>query len=744
MGLLLVLLVSAGGLRHHQVTALSPPGDVRHLHDWGRGELVGRAVGELQWRGVGVCASRPSPGSRRGRTPGPSGCQVQLTFRPLTTQIDGGDRVRLTCRLAKPQPARNPGAFDYRRFLQLQGVHAKGMALANGVVIVEPLPDLWWRQHFVEPLRTGARRALTAHLSGAAAGLLQGMLLGDKQRIPAEVREHFRGTGLAHALVISGLHVGLVALFFFVAFRLLQVSPEFNYLATTVILGVYALVTDMQPPVVRSAIMAGVIMTGRAIGRCGEVYNSLGLAALIILTCWPTALLTLSFQLSFAATVAIVGLHGPLCRCLPSRWSDESQFIGRWLVSPACVSIAAQLGTGPLIAWHFQHLAPVSLPANLLVVPLLGVCVSLGLLTVLLGSVWTPAALLFAGANYLALTGLIRLAELFAHVPAVTTPRPTLLFLLCAALAVVLATHARQNQRARATLLLLVLSWANLTLWPDLLLPRRLESVFLDVEQGDSVFLRLPDGGTMLVDAGIRSRRLDFGERVVVPYLRHHNVKRLDVVVASHPHADHIGGLVHLLEQVEVGHYVDSGQLYDTWTARRIYELLLQRGVVYHRVAAGDSLAGLGGVGGLVLHPTEAFLTDQGQSPRGLNNGSVVLQLSYGGRRILFMGDVEAETEPALQGWGQRLRADVLKAAHHGSRTSSGPLFLDAVHPGVVIISVGAFKKFGHPAAEVLQRLQQQGTRIYRTDHCGAISVAIEGDGTMQVGAVVNETCGGL
>jgi competence protein ComEC len=120
------------------------------------------------------------------------------------------------------------------------------------------------------------------------------MLLGDKQRIPAEVREHFRGTGLAHALVISGLHVGLVALFFFVAFRLLQVSPEFAYLATTVILGVYALVTDLQPPVVRSAIMAGVIMTGRAIGRCGEVYNSLGLAALIILTCWPTALLTLS------------------------------------------------------------------------------------------------------------------------------------------------------------------------------------------------------------------------------------------------------------------------------------------------------------------------------------------------------------------------------------------------------------------------------------------------------------------
>ena len=181
------------------------------------------------------------------------------------------------------------------------------------------------------------------------------MLLGDKHSIPAEVAARFRATGLAHALIISGLHVGLVALFFFTAFRLLRLPPTPAYLATTAVLVLYAFVTDLQAPVVRSSVMAGIIMIGRAVGRRGEVTNSLGLAALVILSLWPTSLLTLSFQLSFGATLAIVSLHGPLRRCLPRAWADEERFVGRWIVSPACVSLAAQLGTGPLIAWHFQQ-----------------------------------------------------------------------------------------------------------------------------------------------------------------------------------------------------------------------------------------------------------------------------------------------------------------------------------------------------------------------------------------------------
>ena len=396
----------------------------------------------------------------------------------------------------------------------------------------------------------------------------------------------------------------------------------------------------------------------------------IGVAALVILLLSPASLLTLSFQLSFGATFAIVGLHGPLRQCLPRRWVDEDRFCGRWVVAPACVSLAAQLGTGPLIAWHFQQIAPIALPANLVVVPLLGFSVALGLLTILTSAAWLPAGLPFAGTNYVVLQALLETVDFLAQVPPWTTPRPDALFLGCAAIAAVLMGQASGRRWARVALLLLVLLWANLSLWPRLLMPSRLEVVFLDVGQGDGAFLQFPNGRTMIIDAGMRSRRVDIGERVVVPYLRHRGVKRIDVVVASHPHSDHIGGLVYLLEQVEVGHYVDSGQRYDTWTAHRIHELIERKGIVYHRVSAGDSLAGLGGVGGLVLHPTTAFVTHEGSSPQGLNNGSVALRLDYGGTRILFTGDIEEGTEPAMQAWGQRLHADVLKAAHHGSSTS--------------------------------------------------------------------------
>ncbi|HJP33612.1 MAG TPA: DNA internalization-related competence protein ComEC/Rec2 [Candidatus Latescibacteria bacterium] len=748
-GLLLLLAMTAGGLRSHQATKLLPPHHVRHLTSWGeRGLLIGRVDGSPELRGEGenqrlrLTLRAESWQPEKGRRRRLSG-QVLVSLREPTISVDGNDRLQLRCRLTRPQPARNPGAFDYRRFLALQGVHATTSVYRGDALSVEALPDRWWRQQIIAPLRRSASRSLVAHLSGAPAGLLRGMLLGDRHAIPEEVETLFRRTGLAHALVISGLHVGLVALFFFTAFRILRLPPAAAYLATTAVLVLYAFVTDLQPPVVRSTVMAAVIMVGRVSGRRGEVFNSLGLAALVILALWPASLLTLSFQLSFGATLAIVGLHGPLRRCLPGSWSDEERFVGRWIVSPACVSLAAQLGTGPFIAWHFQQFAPISLLANLVVVPLLGLCVGLGLLAVLGGSIWPPIALPFAGANYVSLTALIETVDAFARVPPLTTPRPEPLFLGCAALALVLVTRAATSRRARVALLLLLLGWANLSLWSQLLRPRQLEIVFLDVDQGDSAFLHFPGGRTMIIDAGIRSRRIDFGERVVTPFLRHRGITRVDVVIASHPHADHIGGLVHLLEEVEVGHYVDSGQQYDTWTARRVHELIAERGISYHRVRAGDSLAGLNGVAGLVLHPTEDFVTEEGRSPHGLNNGSVALRLNYGGAGILFTGDIEAETEPAMQAWRERLRADVLKGAHHGSRTSSGPGFLDAVDPRLAILSVGARNKFGHPAAEVLARLAERGTAVYRTDGCGAVSLYIDVEGGLQVEPMVGETCVG-
>ena len=263
-----------------------------------------------------------------------------------------GDRVSLKGRLRRPHPARNPGAFDYRAFLAQQDIYSTlYIGKTEQVVAIERLPGYWLDEQLLLPVRGAVREAIERNLAGAPAGLL----LGEKRRIPEEVREAFRGTGLAHALVVSGLHVGLVAGFFFFGFRFFRLSDRGSSAATIVVLVLYALLTDTQVPVVRAAVMGTVVLLGRILGRQGDVYNTLGLAALLMLVIWPESPWSLSFQLSFGAIWAIVALHKPLALLFPEAWRREDNAVHHWIVSPLCASLAAQLGTGPLIAYAFGN-----------------------------------------------------------------------------------------------------------------------------------------------------------------------------------------------------------------------------------------------------------------------------------------------------------------------------------------------------------------------------------------------------
>lgn len=747
--LVLLTVAGAGGLRHHQETRVVSRDHIRRLEVGGDpGVLAGRLIGDptsrarggerstvfdieaLAWRADGADTR-----SLRGR--------VRVTLRAPALQADDGDTLLLRTRLRRAPGERNPGGFDYRAFLARQGIDALATVRPEGVLEVRGGAGAFWREHLVRPLRQAVRRALTRHLSGDVAGVLQGMLLGDRFAIPAQVQERFRHTGLAHALVISGLHVGLVALFVLTVLRLVGLPPPAAQVATTVALLLYAAAAGLQAPVVRATVMAAILLLGRAVRRRGEGGNSLGVAAVVLLAADPAALLTLSFQLSFAATAAILALCGPLERWLRERDEGGHRNVHRWLLTPLAVTLAAQTGTAPFVLWHFQQWAPLSILSNLVVVPLLGLCVCLGLLTALLGSVWTVALLPLSGATWLAMTLLLGVVDLCAAVPPLTVARPGMEALLALASLVVPAWPARHSRRWRVVWLLVALGWANIAVWSARIDDGTLRVVFLDVGQGDAAVVHLPGGGTLVVDAGEASPRYDAGERVVAPYLRRAGIGRIDAVIASHPHSDHVGGLVYLLESFEVDHYVDAGQAYDSWTSRRLRELIDEKQIAYRRVAAGDSLRFPGGVTGLVLHPTADYVTPDGRSAHGLNNGSVAFRLDYAGRRLLFTGDIEAETEPALRAWGARLRADVLKAAHHGSRTSSGEAFLDSVGASVAVVSVGAFNRFGHPATQVLQRLREDGTRARRTDLCGAVTVQIGADSTLRITSVVPDCAGG-
>ncbi len=659
---------------------------------------------------------------------------VLIRFRGISPGIDYGDSMQLRVRLRRPEPSRNPGTFDYRSYLARMGIYgtAKVRRAEQIVHIRSGKGSRFWKQ-VILPIRKSVRRSVERNLSGAPAGLLKGLLLGEKRSVPEEVRETFTRSGVNHVLAVSGLHVGLVAASFFFGLRCLGLGRRGTGVMTVIGIVMYALVTGLRPSVLRASIMGSLVLLGSLSDRDGDGdgLNAVGVAGLGLLAFRPRALFDVGFQLSFSATVSILALYPPIRTWLPAG----KQVWQKWVFVPVAVSLAAQAGTAPFVATYFGQLSPVSLVGNLVIVPLVGAAVSLGLLSAMLSVFFEQGALLLNGAIWAVLKGVIACAGLLGT-PSwalLEVPKPSWAFLgLYLSVLLAILPEARRPKMGR-WVAVCALGSANLWVWGDLLQrPSGLEMTILDVGQGDAIFLRSPGGRTILVDGGVRRKGIDMGERVLVPFLRERRIRRIDVVVASHPHADHIGGLVTLLETFEVGAYLDAGQQNDSWTALRIKSLIRERDISYYAVAAGDSLVGLGGIGGLVLHPNRRFVSEEGVSLDGPNNGSVVLRLTHASRAVLLTGDIERETDSDLLLWGDRLRSEVLKVAHHGSRTSSTARFLEAVQPRIAVISCGVDNRFGHPALEVIDRFEAMGIPIYRTDRIGAIRVDI---GKAAVGA---------
>ena len=279
-----------------------------------------------------------------------------------------------------------------------------------------------------------------------------------------------------------------------------------------------------------------------------------------------------------------------------------------------------------------------------------------------------------------------------------------------------------QNPKSKILLLLLLLS-ASLIWTAVLYKPAHLlRATFLDVGQGDAIFLQFPRGGNMLIDGG-RGGRDDMGKRVVA-YLRRQGVKRIDILLLTHPHDDHVGGLITVLKNFSVGLVLDSGQVHTSYFYEEFLGLVEEKQIPYQIIRAGEEIKGFKGVKLLVLHPPPYLLEGTGSD---LNNNSLVLKITYGKVSLLLTGDIEKEAEERLLRYGHYLKSTIIKVPHHGGGTSSTPSFLDLVNPRVAIISVGRRNPFRHPSPQVLQRYEERDVKIYRTDRQGAIILTSDG-----------------
>lgn len=639
----------------------------------------------------------------------------------------------LTLQQARIEPLperRNPGQFDYGEFLRWRGISAICRLSDSLHVEVQPAPVAGFsaENHLFYPLRQQLIGRLEAHFPPPAAGFLKALLLGVREDLGRETVENFQKAGVMHVLAISGLHVGFVALIFYLLLSFLPLYFKQRNLVIIVLLVMYMFLTGAQPAVARATLMATFYLIAINLERRGAVLNYLFAAGLIILLFQPQQLFWIGFQFSFAAVLALAYFYPKLQaqadRLLEylenEKWRHR---LNRWLIAPFLVSLAAQLGAIPLTMHYFHKFSPVSFLLNLPVIPYIGILVAGGFWCLLVSFLNPVLADLFANLLSLKIAILIQLVSRAASLPGAyfnISTFDTLNILIYLSLLLLLFHFKNASLRkifATACTVFVVI-WGTIHLFKT----PYFNLLLLDVGQGDATLITTPQGQVLLIDAGPAGEYGSAADAALIPALQYLNKQRVHKLFISHPHLDHLGGTFRLLEYAKVDsvYLPPPLPLADLWNDSLLK--VLKRFRVPHRfLNLGERVVVDEETRAYVLGPFSEALETGDSNSMNLNNYSLALLLNHRGHTLLFPGDSEREAESYLQLWQNLLKSDFMKVGHHGSLTSTTEDFLALVSPEYAGISAGVGNKFGHPSPQVLKRLAAYGSKIYRTDREKAI-----------------------
>lgn len=751
----IVLCLSMGYLSIQPWLGIELPGDhVSRFVDQGILRIEGRvhsAVNTKHYRWEFVLDAQHL--NRKNVSYAVRGC-IKVTGRGGHPNLMPGDVVTLRGHLRSIRNFANPGGFDYKRYMALQGIHARVYARRGSLKRIAPTSIIAWRTR-VDELRGQLSSRITTVLNGKSPqtiGLLKALLLGDRRQMPQQQQEAYRRAGVSHILAISGLHIGCVALAAFGLFNWLFSWIPFllrrawtrkgaAVISLAVTVG-YGILAGLSPSTQRAMIMVAAFLIGFWVGRKHDWLSGLALAAVVILVISPPTLLSVSFQLSFAAVLAILaGCKAIRARPAPvdtHRWKN----IGKRLLVFLWVSTLATAGTLPLVSYYFNQVSLVGLLTNLIVVPVVAMLVvPAGLLGVIVTAVSADlAALLW----HVAYGGLVVVGWVVSHVggwswAAVKTVTPSVLEIFLYYGVLYGAFNWKKLPKRRlvvAVMLLLVCS--DVAYWSYVRFGRQaLRVTAIDVGQGSANLLELPGGETVLIDGGGFSDNtaFDVGGRILAPLLWRRKIRSIDLAVLTHPNSDHLNGLLFILQHFDVKAVWSNGEPVDTMGYRKWQEILASRKIFHHDFQSLPECFERNGVHLEVLAPPRDFLRRRvTETWRDPNNNSIVVRVSLGSVSILMAGDIgrQAELELVRRYTSPRLRSTVLMVPHHGSRKSSAMAFLTAVDPTEAVISAGWQNRFGFPHRETLERLAAVGSRVWCTADSGAIQIITDGE-TYQV-----------
>jgi competence protein ComEC len=619
---------------------------------------------------------------------------------------------------------RNPGEFDYQKFLYSKGITGIINSYDSASVVILK-SDFNFLKDLVFQSRKSIDELIHQLHNNQTAGLLRGLLLADRTEIDYETKQNFINSGVIHILAVSGLHVGYILLFFIVVFGRFNIYLRSVF--TIVGLLCFMVITGIPASVFRATLMSIILVIAFLSGRSTNLLNSIALSAVIILLVKPFEILNPGFQLSYSAVLSIALIY-PVIQQMINQVGIKNKYLRNILLFIG-VSLSAQIGTLPFTLAYFNKLSLVSLFANLFVIPMAGIIVGLAIVTLLIGSLLPSIAIYLAIVNNIVTSLMMDLVRFsgsldfaFIRINNFSLLDSVFFYLF---ISVLIYTY-KISEKFLFKLLISLVVFANIYLFSHLddkkLLPDGLLSVLMiDVGQGDSFLIKFPDGKTALIDAGVVDPFFDTGERIIIPLLDYLGIEQIDFGFVSHLDTDHYGGFASLIHNRRVKEIYRPKP--DSSDKSIRFEKFLDKHKIPKKIYDKSKIE-ISNVVLYVLNDANSEYINNLSS----NDRSGMIKLVFGQTSFLFVGDAEIPAEIYyLKHYKDFLDSDVLKVGHHGSKTGSSKEFLEAVSPKISLVSAGIKNKFGHPSEIVLKRLHQLNSQILRTDSSGAVLLQSDG-----------------
>lgn len=663
----------------------------------------------------------------------------------LMKKLEFGTQIKLVGEYTAPEGQRNFKGYSYKEYLMTKEIYGTvKIENSNDVETIKKNQSNFFEK-MINKLSNLLKRKVEILLPENSASLLKGILLGDCTDISSDVKENFKECNLSHMLAVSGAHLS----YLIIGINMILNKKVFGKRASKIItifgIIIFMNITNMSPSIERAGISSIICIIASLIHRKPDSINAVAVAVLCTVIKNPLSILNVGMQLSYAGTLSLLmfanGREENNSREIIEN-SEKGKNIKKYLVESIKVTLCANILIMPLTIYKFNTISLNFILANLVAGPLLGLSLILGLIMLVTSFVSLNIAKFISFILNIILIVLIKSTKLISQIPYsnITVITPHLISVVIIYTIIFLGYYIAKSPELRKKLkaknkfiirtIAIVLSITIISVATlNVLEEKKLKLYFVDVGQGDCTYLKTPSEKNILIDGGGNrdKEKYDVGKKVLLPYLLDRRVKKLDYIIVSHFDADHAQGLEAVIQNIKVKNIIVCKQASDSALYKEIIKLCKKKNVNIITVKRGQTIKIDKYVHFEILHPGDIMLDD---GKGGLNANAIVAKMYCTIKNktttIMFTGDIEEKAEEELvKIYGDKLKADILKVAHHGSKTSSTAEFLKCVSPKIALIGVGKDNTFGHPNSGVLSRLEDINAKIYRTDKLGEITVTI-------------------